>query len=161
MKHSTIFFIAFFLASGCDTGSQPQSDEQFVKILYQYSFRDEVNTYSQTLTKDLIMDGTITVSFWFTKAEQDLLLSEVNRVDFFNIPDTLKKVNGVEMSPNPSPDLLRIEVDGKQKTVVWSYPVDTTGVGSTAILQLTQAITTIVQSSAVYKQLPAARGGYL
>ena len=154
-----MFFVA--LPLGCDSGSEPlKPDEQFVKILLQSGFRDEVDTFSGTLTKDLVVDGIITIPFWLTKAEQEAILSELTLENFFNLPDTLPAMQGVTISPNPSPDLLRVEVGGELKTVLWSYPLDPVNQNSQTIIRLTQVIKNVIESKEEFKRLPPAKGGY-
>jgi hypothetical protein len=147
---------------GCEHGLEPQKpDEQFVKLLFQYGFRDELNTFNGTLTKDLVLNGTVTVPFWLTKSEQESVLVELARVDFFYLPDTLLRMAGVDISPNSGTQLLRIEVGSQTKTVIWSYLIDPSHPASQRITQLSQAIQGIIESKPEYKQLPPARGGYI
>ncbi len=161
MKYVLVCFSVLVTVCGCNLESPPQPSEQSVKILFQYNFRDEINTFNLTLTKDLILDGTTTISFWLTKSEQDLILSEAMQVGFFTLPDTLPKLQGVSVSPDPSPDVLRIEANGQLKTVVWHYPLDTTYQDTKAIIQLTRTIKNLIESKEQYKRLPPPRGGYL
>ena len=158
-----VLFIALMMSLfGCDQGPEPQKpDEQFVKLLFQYSFRDELDTFNCTLTKDLVLDGTITVPFWLTTAEQESVLSELKRSDFFNLPDTLQRTDIISIDPTPGSQLLRVYVNGQSKTVVWSYLIDPDLPLNQRILGLSCAIQTIIESKPEYKRLPQARGGYL
>jgi hypothetical protein len=159
------------VSGGCDLGETPVAetdhveravlDPQFVRIQHQYSFRDLLDTFDGTLTKDLILDGTVTIPFWLTKAEQETLLVEFKREDFFGLPDTLFPVHGMYIDPNPSPDLIRVEAEGMDKTVVWMYPLDQTKPGNQAILRLAAAIRRIVEARQEYKELPEPKRGYL
>jgi len=69
MRFSICIVIFFFLLSGCGTSTDVEKihDEQLVKIHLQFGFVDELNTFEGTFTKDLVMDGSITVEFWFSK----------------------------------------------------------------------------------------------
>lgn len=162
MRYDVFCFAALMLVPGCDFGSESKPDEQFIMILYQYDFQDEVDTFSGTLTKDLVLDGTATIPFWLTTSEQELIVSQAIRSGFFSLPDTLQKLDGsVSVSPDPSPDLLQIETNKQLKTVVWYYPLDTANHDTRAILQLTGTIRNVVESRHEYKRLPPRRGGYL
>jgi hypothetical protein len=119
-----------------------------------------IDTFNGTLTKDLILDGSVTIPFWLTTSEQESLLEELDRADFFNLPDTLLSIPGVALEPNPSPDFLRVVANGKNKVVIWSYPIDLATANGQSVMRLSTAIRNIVESKPEYKQLPPARGGY-
>jgi hypothetical protein len=138
-----------------------EADPQALKIHMQYWFSDELNTFDQTLTKDLVLDGTITVPFWLTSAEQDTILREAMGINFFSAPDTIKRQPGVSMEPDPSPDMLRLKFGNQDKTVVWYFPVDTTNTYAKSTLSLRNRIISIILSKPEYKALPDARGVYL
>jgi len=133
-----------------------------LKIDLQYGFRDELNTFARTLQKDLVLDGTVTVPFWLTSDEQDQILQKAMGIDFFSLPDTLRREPGVFIStPDPSPDLLRLQYGSQEKTVVWYYPQDPNDTQWKALLELRNVIVQVIQAKPEYKILPAARGGYL
>ena len=148
-----------FLA--CDLGDGSRKDPQFVRIQLNYGFRNAVNTFEGTLTKDLIMDGSITVPFWFATAEQQLIVAELERAGFYDLPDTIHPMAGVSVDPNPGPIVLRVGGDRPEKTVVLFYPPDRTGGSADVIEELGQVIWSIVQATPEYKQLPPVRGAYL
>jgi hypothetical protein len=166
------FLVGIVLAiGGCDPGEAPlfgsnpadipDPDPQFIKIFHQYSFRDTLDTFHGRLTKDLILDGTVTIWFWLTTAEQESLQVELEREQFFAMPDTLFPIPGMDIDPNPSPDVLRVEAGGVEKTVVWIFPLEPSLPHNQSILRLSAAIRRIVESRKEYKQLPQPRGGYL
>lgn len=147
--------------SKSSNGTEPAADLQTVKVDLQYGFADELNTFAQTYQKDLVADGTITVPFWLTSGEQEAILRKAQEVGFFSFPDTIHRQSGVEMLPDPSPDLLRLKYENQDRTAVWFYPLDPNDVHSTAILELRDFIIQVIQAKSEYKALPAARGGRL
>jgi hypothetical protein len=156
-----LLFACQVFLTGCDLGEPSPPGPQLVKIRLQYNFRDMVDTFNGTLTKDLVLDGTVTVPFWLTKSEQDGLLAEIEREGFFNMPDTIASIPGVVITPDPSPDFLRVQVNGSDKTVVWNYPINTSNPQGQAIRRLATALWNTVTAKPEYKQLPPTRGGYL
>ena len=64
-------------------------DPQLLKIHFYYGFGNELNTFEQTYTKDMVQDGYVTVDFWLTEAEQERIRNKLNAIDFFHFPDTL------------------------------------------------------------------------
>jgi hypothetical protein len=162
---------ASLVLSGCDLGESPDGggdpvvsadpDPQLIKIQHRYSFRDMVDTFHGTLTKDLVLDGTVSIPFWLTRAEQETVRVALERENFFGLPDTLFPVPDMHVELDPSPDILRVEADGVDKTVVWIYPLDQANQNNQAILRVAAVIRRIVEARNEYKQLPEPRGYYL
>jgi hypothetical protein len=140
---------------------EPVPDAQVLKIKMQYWFNDELNTFDGTLRKDLILDGTVTVPFWLTTAEQDTIVQRALRINFFSSPDTIGRQTGVFVEPDPSPDMLRLRFGNHDKTVVWWFPMDSTNQYARPTLELRNAIIEIIHSKPEYKALPDVRGVYM
>lgn len=157
-RHALVGTFLALLASvwGCDLGQSPTPDPQFLKIQLKHSFRDSVDTFNGTLTKDLAAGGTITVPFWLTAEEQDSILAEVVRRQFYDLPDTIPNTPGMRLSPDPGPQVLRIEVDGRSHQVVW-YATS----NNEEIFLLLTFIRDVVQATPEYQCLPPAQGWYL
>ncbi len=147
------------LWAGCDLGDSPRPDPQFVKIQFEYGFGDLVDTFTGQLTKDLVLDGTVSIPFWLTTAEQEAVLAELEREHFFDLPDTLFQAPGSIIDPDPSPDMLRVQVSGRDKIVIWYYPLLLTNANAETIQHLSATIRGLVEAKAEYKRLPPARGG--
>ena len=158
-KTVSLYLLVLSIFMACDLGEAPQPDPQFIQLHFKYGFGNAVNTFDGTLTKDLVLDGSVTVPFWFTTREQQLILNELNRLDFYSLSDTLPAITGVVVEPEPGPMSLRVRVDQRDKTVVWSLPLDETKTEARTVRQLSSAIWDIVQSTTAYKHLPSARGG--
>jgi hypothetical protein len=47
-----------------------------------------LNTFDNTYTKDLIIDGTITVSFSLSESDFQQIITKMLQIDFFSYPDT-------------------------------------------------------------------------
>lgn len=146
---------------GCDFGEPGNSDPQYVKIHLQSGFRDVVDTFNGTLTKDLVLDGTVSIRFFLTEAEQEQVLTVLTDEGYFTLPDTVHSTPGVMIDPDPSPDFLRVQANSLDKTVVWNYPLEPSDEHGQAVVRIVMAIREIVEARSEYKQLPPARGGYL
>lgn len=142
-----------------------QPDEQFLKIHFRYGFGNELNTFTQTYTKDLALDGYITISFWLTTAEQQQILGKMEALDFFNLPDTIRSaVSGdtaLIIHPDPGRQFLRVENTNANKEVSWYYPLPENDPAANAIIELSEFILNIIHSRPDYQKLPAPRGGWV
>lgn len=152
---------------GCDKGDPVSAErvplrvEQGVKVYIKYGFRNEIDTFKGTYTKDLVVDGTITVPFLFAAAEQDSIRLTLAQADFSTMPDTLYPIPGLLVLPNAGPQILRVEYEGAMKSVVWFYLLDQTDPRNETAIQLFQRNRQIVESTEIYSQLPPAVGGYI
>jgi len=165
MTHwKAVFAIAFacqVVFPGCDIGDPDSPDPQYVKLHLQSGFRDVVDTFNGTLTKDLVMDGTVSIPFFLTEAEQEHVLALLTDEGFFSLPDTIHATPGAMITPDPSPDFLRVQANSLDKTVVWNYPLEPADEHGQAIVRIMMAIREVVEAKTTYRQLPPARGGYL
>ncbi|MFA5835308.1 MAG: hypothetical protein WDA22_17645 [Bacteroidota bacterium] len=159
MKNLLIGIFLSFV--GCSTSHIDKgNDIQEVKVHLHHGYYDDVNTFEQSLTKDLIPD-TIKISFWFTKREQEIILTKAERIGFFNFPDTFfAKPNEMQL-PDYGAQTLRIKSRNKDKTVVWFNPTDELRFKYFVLLrELKILILDIIESKPEYKILPERKGGY-
>jgi hypothetical protein len=141
-----------------------EPDPQFLKIRFYYGFGNVLNTFEQTYTKDLVLDGYITVDFWLTEAEQESISNKLHVVDFFNFPDTLiYQIDPdsimVRIEPEPGWQFLRVADENKDKIVYWRYPLPEGNEFVPRLIELKNLIIDIIESKPEYADLPAAKGG--
>ena len=157
--------VALWIAAqlvGCDGGDpSTSSDPQRVKVFFKFDFRDQVDTFGGTLTKDLIQNGTVTVPFGFSSSEQDSIVAVLARTGFFALPDTLYPMPNVSISPDPGFQVLRVALGGATKSLVWMPMLDTSDSRTGRVQELWSRMRSLVQTTDTYRQLPPAVGGYL
>ena len=150
------------LLTGCDLGDPSAgADPQRVKVFFKYDFRDQVDTFNGTLTKDLVLNGTVTVPFGFKRSEQDSLVAVLAQTDFFGLPDTLYPMPNVSIYPDPGFQVLRVEFEGTTKSLVWMAVLDESDPRTGRVRELWARLRSLVQSTDTYRQLPPAEGAYL
>lgn len=151
------------IIAGCSkTITKP--DPQLLKIHCYYGFGNVLNTFEQLYTKDLVLDGSITVDFWLTEAEQERIKNKLEAVDFFSFPDTLIYQMGpdsimVRMEPDPGWQFLRIADENRDKIVYWRYPLSEGNELVQRLVKLKNLIIDIIEAKPEYKKLPPTRGG--
>ena len=134
-----------------------------IEPVSQYGFGNELNTFEQTYTKDLVLDGYITVDFWLTEAEQESIRNKLQVVNFFSFPDTLIYQIGsdsimVSISPDSGWQFLQVADENRDKIVYWRYPFPEGNEFSQRLVELTNLMIHIVELKPEYKTLPAPRG---
>ena len=158
MKFSAISLV-LLLFGCCASLCDKTPDEQFVQVYLHHGYYNDINTFDQTLQKDLV-PGTVRIPFWFTKREQEIILTNAERFYFFSFPDTVYKQPNEDTDPDFGAQTLRIRVGNKDKTIVWFEPHDKRFKYYPLLIELRNLIIDIVVSKPEYKELPSTKGGY-
>jgi len=147
---------AVIISCSCNCGQEDID----LKVDLKYGYKDEVNTFENSLKKDLVMDGTADTTFAFNLEQKNAILEMANEVSFFDMPDTIKTTAKYEQNPSPGEQMLRIKFDKWDHTVIWEYPIGDSKLEQD-IKKLSYFIINIVINSSEYEALPDAKGGYL
>jgi hypothetical protein len=136
---------------------------QFIKIQFHYGFKNELNTFTGIYQKDLVKDGITRTGFYLTDSEQNQIVQKIQSVDFFSFPDTIRIIpkDGFTytIEPDPGVQFLKIEYNGKMKSVYWFHPLPGDNSFVPVLKELTDFIQKIIEAKPEYKKLPAASGG--
>ena len=151
------------LLIGCSMTSPDSGadhDVQFIQIFYHSGLLDELDTFHGTYQKDLI-PGTMTTTMWLTTREQEIILTKVERIRFWLLPDTVRRPPGVSIAPDMGPQGIRIKYKDQDKTIVWYDPMDSHSKAKEQIDELRHLLSDIIFSKPEYKALPPTKGGYM
>ena len=161
-------FVQVFLFMACTNNMVEEEvrtpDEQFLKIDFRYGFGNELNTYDMTFTKDLVLDGYVTVDFWLTTEEQENIVGKLEENDFANLPDTIATYSAgdsiaIQIIPSPGRQFIKAKFDNIEKEVSFYFPLPEGNPASAKILDLYEFIINIIHNKPEYQQLPEPRGG--
>ena len=185
MLKKLIFFILFtFVLSACnqlnedsnevdvarsnETGSTVQTmpvgmpNDFGFSIQFGVGKSNEINTFEDTVTKDLITDGTVTADVTLTDEEMDGIyekMKEVNIVEPKNF--TPEPINGTICTKEPhEEDEWKITINGETIThsVSGAYCEPTND--AKQLIELRNYVFSIIRSKEEYKELPESKGGY-
>ena len=152
----TVMFGCSMRTSSTDT----DHDVQSIQIFFHFGRFNELDTFKGIYQKDLI-PGIATTTMWLTQREQEIILTKVEQIQFFSLPDTLHRESNVLVFPDLGPQVLRINYRDQDKTVVWNEPISPQSKAKSQIDDLTRLLKDIILSRPEYKALPATKGGYL
>jgi hypothetical protein len=162
-----VILLAVVFSACSDAGVSPADRDFNIAMQYGVTAANEINTFTNTCTKDLIMDGEVTVPLSLSGPELARIREKVLAIDLLNFPDTLRVESSDSIHVVVAPSMkYRITVSAAHaaKTVYWddAHPVHA-GVNPRvdALRELIALIRDIVESRPEYKRLPAARGGYV
>ena len=155
--------ILALLALSCSKSVAPPEGRDFnFKLDYGIFAKNVLNTYDNTYTKDLVIDGTVTVPFTLSDSELQCIDAKMIGIGFFSFPDTFV-VPGADTLGYVTPHstyIFDVKDNSTVKHLYWSDCIvseDTNGVKLRGLISL---IVNIIHSNPKYSQLPPANGGY-
>ncbi|MGA9365225.1 MAG: hypothetical protein WBW16_12740 [Bacteroidota bacterium] len=158
-----LLFLALLSLSCSDSGLSPESRDFNLKLRYGIAARNELNTFQNSYTKDLIIDGTVTAPFVLSDAEFEQIKSKMIEIDFFSYPATFTLVRTdtivVSFEPHPTYDF-EVKYNSSIKRLCWDDGIITNDQRATRLREFIRLIQNIVEAKPEYRQLPPARGGY-
>ncbi len=123
---------------------------------YGIGAKNELNTFDQIYTKDMIIGPSITVGMTLSNDELKGIYKKINDLKLFN--ESVRPIEeNVSISPCSS-FYLKIRVNSEQKELSWD---DCYGRVSDKFHQFIDYIIQIIESKEEYKKLPEPKGGYL
>lgn len=136
------------------------SDFNF-RVSYGYGevTKNEINTYENTATKDLVVNG---------EAQTDLTLSEDEMRGIYEKMKEIDITGRLKLKPDQSScsvvpyneDSWKVTAGGKTVTLSWSEEHCELTDDAKALKALRMYIQRIVEGKEAYQQLPEAKGGY-
>ena len=92
MRKCVIAAIAIVLLSCSDVGLSPEERDFNILFKFGVTAHNELNTFENSYTKDLILDGTITVTLVLSQYELRAIEAKLLEIDFFSYPADFKVV---------------------------------------------------------------------
>ena len=135
------------------------SDFDF-SVSYGYGDRtkNEINTYADTVTKDLIMNGAATADIALSDDEMRGIYAKMREIDIM-AAKKLPEKNGCFRTPS-NEESWKVTANGETTTFTWTDEYCDLTDDANRLLELRRYIHGIVEAKEAYKALPAAEGGY-
>jgi len=126
-------------------------------LIFKYGVgaKNELNTFNQTYTKDMVMDPPVTIKF---KLSDDELAGIYQKISDLKLFDIVQPTEGNTMVKPCSNYYLKVQIDSDQKELSWD---NCHGEINDKLQQFTEYIISIIESKEDYKKLPTSRGRYL
>ena len=137
----------------------PRKSEFNLLFKYGVAAMNELDTFNNTYTKDLVMNPPITTGLYLSDEEIGRIAQKMVDIDFFNYPESFPP--STERFLTPSTEYyLKVQNGTMVKEVSWNSNSQLTGSLEDGLLQLVNCITDIVEQRPEYKALPPPMGGY-
>ncbi|OGO18782.1 MAG: hypothetical protein A2Z15_07880 [Chloroflexi bacterium RBG_16_50_11] len=153
------------------TGNSPAttttSDNSSFNFILKYGVtaKNEIDTYQDKFTKDMISDPPITINLRLTNEEMERIYQKMIEIDFFSYPERFM-VNVPPGEPTtivtPFPIYqFTVEKDSQIKKLDWDDRIMNPDVKADRLRELINLIIDIIESKEDYKALPEPSGGYM
>jgi hypothetical protein len=135
----------------------PAGEPTNFNLIFKYGVgaKNELNTFNQTYTKDMVMDPSVTVKMKLSDAELNSIYQKLNDLKLFN--ESTEPKGNMMVTPCSS-YYLKVQINSEQKELSWD---NCRGKISDKFQQFSNYIIQIIESKEEYKNLPTSRGGYL
>jgi hypothetical protein len=164
MKQILVVLILVLVSFSCnDSGTDPGDRPFNLSLKYGVSARNELDTFTDTFTKDLVLDGTVRTKLILSPAELDSLEARFLSINIFTYPDNFVAQHGDSvgvMTPHTT-YILKLSRDQRQKVLYWEDAMISADPRATELRSVFDFVRTLVEGKAEYQGLPPARGGYL
>lgn len=141
--------------------AMPSEFDFSVKFGYGEVNKNEVNTYNDTVTKDLIVKGTTSANLVLTADEMASIYTKMKAIDIMDIDIEPYKPGNTRCEQVPyGEDTWRITIDGMTRELSWTDRYCSVSDDAEKLKQLRNDIMKIVSAREEYKALPEAEGGY-
>lgn len=127
-------------------------------LIFKYGVgaKNELNTFAQTYTKDMVMDPSVIIKLKLTDNELAGIYQKLNDLKLFN--ESTKPIEGNVMVTPCSSYYLKVQINSEQKELSWN---NCRGRINDKFQQFTSYILQIIESKEEYKKLPTPQSGYL
>ncbi|SDM90552.1 hypothetical protein SAMN05518871_102529 [Psychrobacillus sp. OK028] len=124
--------------------------------------KNEVNTFKDTVTKDLIADGIATTELILTEEEMKNIYEKMQEINIVETKEfTPEPINGTVCMQEPyEEDVWKIMINGESFTHVISGKYCEPTNEAKQLVELRNYVLNIIKSKDEYKSLPVSNGGY-
>jgi len=137
----------------------PNDFDFMVRYGYSEVNKNEINTFLDTVTKDLITNGTASAKIAFTTEEMRSIYEKMREINIMGTKELKPSTIGCERIPYGE-DSWEVSINGEAKTFTWSEKYCDLTNDAKQLLELRQFIHQIVVGREAYQKLPEAEGGY-
>ncbi|TVX91522.1 hypothetical protein [Cohnella terricola] len=148
-----LFLFSIIFIIGCSKDDYPKDFDFTFK--YGVMTKNVLNTFNGEYTKDLAMDGLISINYQLSVNDKKRIFEFMKDIDLFNYPD---EVEGLNQLPSSGYEF-EIQYNGKKKNIIWNGEFNDE-LKDQEFKELTRLIIGIIESSEDYRSLPESNGGY-
>ncbi len=153
--------LAVYLSTQKPSNDSSNLADDFNLVLkYGIGAKNELNTFDETFTKDLVLDPPIATKLILTSQEKILILQKIDEMDLFSFPENFPVNPHAWVTPQ-SDYYITVENGNQIKEISWNTNSLIEADIKNSLDQLVSYITVLIEQKPEYKALPSPNGGYL
>ncbi|KOO52644.1 hypothetical protein AMD00_04250 [Viridibacillus arvi] len=160
-----LLFIFTFFLFGCGLNNNTKdvmpekmpSDFDF-SVKFGVGKKNEIDTYEDKVTKDLVDDGTATINLPLSIEEKEKIYEKMKNINIIRLKELTPRTEC--MTKPYSEDEWKITINGEKITPYISGAYCEKANAENKLIDLRNYIRNIVQNKVEYQKLPEATGGY-
>jgi hypothetical protein len=146
----------------------PANDDFNLVFRYGAGKQNELNTFDNTFTKDMVNEPPVKVGMVLSATELTQIRTKMEAINFFSYPERLSSATGRAgnvvgglMIPHQG-FYFKVVANGRQKELWWADNTIPGQEGEMArkLRELTTLITAIIEAQEEYRSLPVPKGAY-
>ncbi|MGE6488818.1 hypothetical protein ACQKE5_11025 [Paenisporosarcina sp. NPDC076898] len=153
--------------TGCSKDSVKEINDEIMPEDFNFSLiygsygKQKIDTFKDTVVKDLVEDGTIEANISFTEQEMKQIYNEMMSIDIMG-ELVVENENQKEECESSSPSFTKwdIQMDGKTKSTYTKNYCDDFPEDALKLIRLAEYINNILINKEEYKDLPESKGSY-
>lgn len=140
--------------------TEPMPADFNIILQYGVGGKNELNTFEQTFTKDLIQKGTKTVPFNLTVDDLEEVFVRIKQTDVSIYPEKFHPETAYYIEPHET-FYLKIQMNGKSQEIQWVAEDAGRSPETEELHDLLKYIINVIENKREYKKLPKPVGWYL
>jgi len=129
------------------------------KLVYGTYGKEKIDTFNDTVVKDLVEDGTVEENITLTEQEMEQIYKQMMSIDIMEIVVEEDSENECDVTP-PSFTKWNIQMNGKTTSIYTKLYCDVYPEDTLKLLKLADFIHNKVINKEGYKELPKSNGYY-
>ena len=153
--------LAFYLSTQKPSDDSSNLADDFNLVLkYGVGEKNELNTFNETFTKDLVLDPPVTTKLSLTSQEKMRILQRIDEMDLYGFPDNFPINPHAWVTPQVD-YYIKVQNGSEIKEIGWNSNSLIEDDIKNCLEQLVGYMIGLIEQKPEYKALPTPNGGYL
>jgi len=164
---TTLLILVLAISSAVYISTQKPSDENYniaddfnLVLKYGVGAKNELNTFNETYTKDLVLDQPATTKLSLTNQEKMQILQKIDEMNLFSYSKDFPTNPHAWTTPQVD-YYIKLQNGTQIKEITWNSNSLIESNTKNGLDQITGYIIGLIEQKSEYKALPSPNGGYL
>ena len=164
---ATLLILILAISLAVYLSTQKPSDDNFnladdfnLVLKYGVGAKNELNTFDETFTKDLVLNPPVTTILVLTSQEKMQILQKIDEMAFFGFPESFPINPHAWITPQMD-YYIKVQNGSQIKEITWNSNSMIESDVKDGLDQVAACIVGLIEQKSEYKALPTPNGGYI